>query len=66
MTELKHLRLELLQHDSDLVLVGDRFEEGGRYLQVEFHRSETYAWDALQWADVYDRLETTWRRRFES
>lgn len=66
MTELKRLRLELLVHDSDLVLVGDRFEEGGRYVQAEVHRSESEAWTALDWANLYDRLERTWERRYGS
>lgn len=60
---LKRMRLELLVHDSDLVLVGDRFDEGGRYIQVEMHRSQTHNWTAEQWADLYDRLERNWRRK---
>jgi hypothetical protein len=63
--ELKRLRLELVRHDSDLVLVGE-IEEGGRYLQAEIHRSESERWTAEQWIDLYDRLERQWRRRWES
>jgi hypothetical protein len=66
MTELKRLRLELLVHDSDLVLVGDRFEEGGRYVQTEIPRHESERWTAEDWANLYDRLEVTWRKRYGS
>jgi hypothetical protein len=63
--ELKRLRLALETHDSDLLLVGDRFEEGGRYVQAEVPRVESAAWSWLEWDDTYDRLAETWRRRYE-
>lgn len=62
--ELKRLRLELDRHDSDLLLVGDRFEEGSRYVQAEVLRSESAAWTWLEWDDAYDRLAEKWRQRF--
>ncbi len=61
---LQRLRLPLDAHGSDLLLVGDRFEEHGRYVQVELSRRETAEWTWLDWDDAYDRLAEQWRARF--
>ncbi len=53
---LLRLRLPLDAHGSDLLLVGDRFEEGGRYVQGEYSRFHTGDWTWLDWDDAYDRL----------
>jgi hypothetical protein len=65
MEKLSRLRLELDRRDADLLLVGDRFEEGGRYVQLEIPRNESALWSWLDWSEVYDRLADEWRRRFE-
>jgi hypothetical protein len=62
----KRLRLPLDAHDSDLLLVGDRFEEGGLYLQMEIHRSVSATWTWLDWDEAYDRLARKWHARFPS
>jgi hypothetical protein len=66
MTPLRRLRLALDAHDSDLLLVGDRFEEGGRYVQAEISRSTSAAWTWVEWDLAYDRLARDWRSRFTS
>lgn len=63
-TTLKRLRLPLDPHDIDLVLVGDVFEEGGRYVQQVVARQVSAEWTWLDWDDMYDRLADEWRRRF--
>jgi hypothetical protein len=65
-TTLLRLRLALDAHGSDLILVGDRFEEGGQYMQLEIQRSESARWSWLDWDDAYDRLVKKWRQRFEA
>ncbi len=65
-TTLLRLRLPLDNHDSVLLLVGDRFEEGGRYVQMEVSRLESVQWTWLDWDDAYDRLAKRWRARFEA
>lgn len=62
--ELKRLRLELDQHGSTLLLVGDQFAEGGRYVQAEIRREMTTDWTWLDWDLEYDRLAREWRARF--
>jgi hypothetical protein len=64
-TMLTRLRLALDSHNSDLLLVGDRFAEGGRYVQLEVPRAESEQWSWLDWDDAYDRLAAEWRGRFE-
>ena len=59
---LCRLRLPLDNHDSVLLLVGDRFEEGGRYVQAEFMSTDGWTW--LDWDDAYGRLAKEWRTRF--
>lgn len=60
---LRRLRLPLEQHDSDLILVGDTFDEGGRYVQLEIHRSTSEAWTWTDWDDAYDQLARSWHGR---
>lgn len=64
--DLNRLRIPLDRHGSDLLVVGDSFEEGGRYVQIEIMRSISDAWSWLEWDDAYDRLARTWRGRFVS
>lgn len=61
---LSRVRLPLDAHRSDLLLIGDSFEEGGRYVQFEVPRAESERWTWLEWDDVYDRLAGEWRQRF--
>jgi hypothetical protein len=63
--QLKRLKLPLDAHRSDLLLVGDEFTEGGRYVQIEIPRDASAAWDWLEWDDTYDRLAREWRGQFE-
>jgi len=63
-THLRRLRLALDAHDSDLLLVGDRFEEGGRYVQAEVPRFTSAEWSWLDWDECYDQLAQDWRGRF--
>lgn len=63
-TQLKRLRLALNHHASDLLLVGDAFEEGGRYVQAEIPRTQSSQWTWLDWDNTYDRLAAEWRARF--
>lgn len=63
--QLKRLKLALDAHRSDLLLVGDEFAEGGRYVQIEISRDASQAWDWLEWDDAYGRLAREWRGRFE-
>ena len=41
------MRLPLKRHSSELLLVGDKFEEGGRYVAVEVPLSESESWNWL-------------------
>lgn len=61
---LKRLLLPLDNVGGDLLLVGDFFEEGGRYVQVEIKRAESGEWSWLDWDDAYDRLAREWHGRF--
>ena len=61
---LKRLRLALDRHDSDLLLVGDRFQDGGRYVQLEVPRGESQGWNWLDWNEAYDRLAREWIHLF--
>ena len=63
-TSLQRLRLALDLHGTDLLLVGDVFAEGGRYVQAEVHRPDSASWTWLTWDDQYDRLEREWHARF--
>lgn len=63
-TTLRRMRLPLDRHGSDLLVVGDSFEESGRYVQVEIPRATSAAWMWLDWDDAYDRLAREWRHRF--
>jgi len=63
-TPLRCLRLALDLHGSDLILVGDVFDEGGRFVQVEVHREDSETWSWLDWDDEYDRLAAEWHRQF--
>lgn len=63
---LRRLRLPLDNHASDLLLVGDRFEEGGRYVQMEVPRGESEGWSWLDWDERYDLLAEEWRRLHEA
>jgi len=63
-TPLRRLRLALDLHGSDLLLVGDVFDEGGRFVQVEVHRGDSETWSWLDWDDAYDRLAAEWHGRF--
>lgn len=65
MTELKRLRLPLNNHGSELVLVADRFEEDGRSVSIEVGLMTSAGWTWLEWDNLYDRLELTWRKRYE-
>lgn len=61
---LRRMRLPLDNHASDLMLVGDRFEEGGRYVQREVPRADSEAWSWLDWDERYDRLADEWHARY--
>lgn len=63
---LARMRLALDVHGSDLLLVGDRFEEGGRYVQMEVSRFETAEWGWLDWEAVYEKLGKAWHGRFDT
>lgn len=63
---LERLRLELLIHDSHLLLVGDLFGEGGRYVQVEIPWAESEKRTWPDWDLWYERLEATWRKRYQA
>jgi hypothetical protein len=63
-TALNRLRLALDGHESDLLLVGDRFEEGGRYVQIEIPCHESQRWSRLDWGMAYDRLAAEWQAHF--
>lgn len=63
-TQLRRLRLPLDNHGSDLLLVGDTFEQGGRYVQLEVWRGASEGWSWLDWDETYDRLAGEWRHRF--
>lgn len=63
---LRRLRLPLDNHASDLLLVGDHFEEGGRYVQMEVPRGESGGWSWLDWDERYDLLAEEWRRLHEA
>ncbi len=62
-TTLRRLRLPLDLHDSDLLVVGDTFDDGGRYVQTEIPRATSEAWSWLDWDAAYDRLAAGWHRR---
>ncbi len=62
---LTRLRLPLDRHRSDLMVVGDRFDEGGRYVQFEVRRVESAGWGLLDWEASWEELESAWRGRFE-
>lgn len=61
---LCRLRLPLDNHDSDLLLVGDSFERGGHYVQLEVPRAESDGWTYPDWMEAYARLAREWRSRF--
>jgi len=63
---LRRMRLELPRHGSDLMLVGDHFGEGGRYIQCEILRVESESWSWLDWDDLYDRMAAEWRSRYSA
>lgn len=62
--QLRRMRLPLDSHDSDLLLVGDYFEQGGKYTQMEIPRAESDGWSWLEWDDAYDRLAKAWRNAY--
>lgn len=58
---LRRLRLPLDSHNSDLLLVGDTFDnEGGQYVQHEVPRAESEGWSWLDWDIRYDILDREW------
>jgi hypothetical protein len=59
--ELKRLRLTLDRYNTELLLVGDRFEEGGRYVQA-YMGDPGATW--LDYDEAYDRLAGEWQRKF--
>lgn len=63
-TRLLRLKLPLDAHESDLILVGDRFEEGGHYTAEEIPRAQSEGWSWLDWDEAYDRLEDAWRNAY--
>lgn len=64
--QLRRLRLELgLPFAAEVLLVGDRFEEGGRYVQLVIDEHAQAVWDALDYLNAYDRLEREWHAKFE-
>jgi hypothetical protein len=63
-TALRRMRLPLDRHDSTLLLVGDTFDEGGRYTQMEVPNVKTATWSWLDWDEAYDVLAAEWKARF--
>lgn len=61
---MKRMRLELAQFGAEVLLVGDRFEEGGRYVQLVVEEHARAVWDAADYLNAFDRLEREWLARF--
>jgi len=61
---LKRLRFPLTRHNTDLLIVGDHFDEGGRFVLVELDNTRTKSWTWLDWDNAYDKLSDDWRSRF--
>lgn len=61
---LKRMRLELGQFGAEVLLVGDRLEEGGRYVQLIVDEHGQAVWDAIDYLNAFDRLEREWQARF--
>jgi hypothetical protein len=53
---LKRLRIPLDWVDADLLLVGEAFEEGARYVRAVVPRSLSEDWTWSDWDDQYKRL----------
>lgn len=60
---LRRARFELLVMDADLIVVGDKLEEGGRYVERIVPRAESDEWGPVEWMDAYDRLALSWHGR---
>ena len=59
--ELRRLRLTLDRFGTEVLLVGDRFEEGGRLVQAYMDYAGA-TW--LDYDEAYDRLTEEWHREF--
>lgn len=61
--QLHRLRLALHKHRSDLLLVGDHFTEGGRFVTVEVAWAVSGRWTYAEWETAYQRLASQWRAK---
>jgi len=59
---LKRLRISLVINGNThhLLLVGDRFEEGGRYVHTLIPRYESASWSPTDWEEQYQILTQWW------
>ena len=65
---LKRLRILLVidGNTHDLLLVGDKFEEGGRYVHALIPRYEFASWSWVEWEEQYQLLAQWWLGTFET
>lgn len=62
--ELKRVRFVLPGDDSQLLVVYDNLDEGGRYVTTVIPDSAAMDWVWADWEDQYMMLERKWRARF--
>jgi len=60
--QLRRLKVDLATINASLIFVGDRFDDGGRYISLSIPFEESAGWTASDWDEAYRRLTDRWVR----